>query len=180
MAQRPTDDELVRRYKDGDIKAFEELYGRYHRYVFHICYSYLKNIDDAEDMKQTVFQEILHKIWKYQGLGNFKDWLGTVIRNRCRDAVRSSSKINFNDCEFNMIETDEHNPSKVIEDKETAIKLLKYISQLDEPARTIICDRIIYTIPMKDIANYCSISFKHAYRIYHRTLNEIKMKFNVK
>lgn len=177
MDEKPTDDDLVRRYKNGEIKAFDELYERYHRLVFHICYNRLENTEDAEDAAQIAFMKIASKIYQYQEPGNFRAWLGMLTRNTCRDAVKSSPKIVFTDCEFDSIAVDKHNPSMTVEDKDMTVKLLEHISELDEPAKTIICERIIYKMPVKDIAISCSISVKHVYRIYEKTLKEIRKKF---
>jgi len=46
---------LVRRFLDGERVAGDDLVNRYHRSVFNIALRMLGNVQDAEDVTQTVF-----------------------------------------------------------------------------------------------------------------------------
>ena len=58
--------ELVRRAKDGDMAAFEQLISNYQMKIYHIAYHMLSNEQDAEDAAQ----EAMIKAYRY--LGSFK------------------------------------------------------------------------------------------------------------
>ena len=46
------------RIKKDDKKGIEELYSKYHKMVYGIAFSILKNKEDAEDIMQIVFAKI--------------------------------------------------------------------------------------------------------------------------
>ena len=51
---------LVKALKEGDIRAFDELFSIYGNRIYHFTYGYLKSKEDAEE----VVQEIFLRIWK--------------------------------------------------------------------------------------------------------------------
>jgi RNA polymerase sigma-70 factor (TIGR02960 family) len=85
-------DDLIRRARDGDSKAFEELIHPYRRELHVHCYRMLGSFQDAED----VLQDSLLAAW--QGLGAFEErasprtWLYRIATNRCLNARRSASR----------------------------------------------------------------------------------------
>jgi RNA polymerase sigma factor (sigma-70 family) len=178
MYKKLSDNELVRKYKDADTKAFDELYRRYHRLVFYICRSQLKNKQDAEDMTQEVFAKTAFKIFQYNETHSFKSWLRAITRNTCIDFFRKSQRIIFSDCRLDNITSRQQNPSKKAEDKDMLDALAKYISQMDQRSKDIVCDRVSYQMSFDDIARANSISARHARRICKKTLDKIKDKFD--
>lgn len=50
-----TDDELVRRLKDNNQQALEQLYKNYSNKIFYFSLKFLQNKVEAEDLVQTVF-----------------------------------------------------------------------------------------------------------------------------
>jgi RNA polymerase sigma factor (sigma-70 family) len=178
MYKKLSDNELVRKYKDADTKAFDELYKRYHRLVIYICRSKLKNKEDAEDMAQVVFAKAAFKIFQYKDSGNFKSWLRTITRTTCIDFFRKSQRIIFSDCELGNITSGEQDPSQKAEDKDMLDALAKYISQMDQRSKDIFCDRVINKMSFDDISRAYSISPRQARHICKKTLAKIKDKFD--
>lgn len=80
--------ELVRRAKDGDTGAFEQLISNYQIKIYHIAYHMLSNEQDAEDAAQ----EAMIKAYRY--LGSFKEesgfytWIYRITHNICLDMLR--------------------------------------------------------------------------------------------
>ena len=54
--------ELVKRFKNGDVGAFDELYKNSRQWVYLTCYGHLKNHEDAEDTTQEVFITVYNKL----------------------------------------------------------------------------------------------------------------------
>jgi RNA polymerase sigma-70 factor (TIGR02960 family) len=85
-------EDLIRRARDGDGEAFEELTGPYCRELQVHCYRMLGSFQDAED----VLQDSLLAAW--QGLGGFEEraslrtWLYRIATNRCLNARRAASR----------------------------------------------------------------------------------------
>ena len=48
----------------GDMEAFEKIYRRYHRSVYSACLRMIRNVSQAEDLAQEVFNQLFRKICK--------------------------------------------------------------------------------------------------------------------
>lgn len=86
-----SDDELIKKYLDGDETAFIELYTRYKIVLYNFILSLVKDKTISEDIFQETFIRVIDKISKYKP-GNFKAFLFTVARNIIIDEIRKKSK----------------------------------------------------------------------------------------
>jgi len=76
------DYQLARKTASGDIQAFEELYLRYQRRVYNLCFRMSGNAAEAEDLTQEVFIHLYHKIASFRGDSAFTTWLHRVTVNK--------------------------------------------------------------------------------------------------
>jgi RNA polymerase sigma-70 factor (ECF subfamily) len=82
---------LAQRIADGDMQAFEELYGRYHRRVYTLCLRMTNNVAEAEDLTQEVFIHIYRKIGSFRGESALMTWLHRLTVNKVLMHFRKSS-----------------------------------------------------------------------------------------
>jgi RNA polymerase sigma-70 factor, ECF subfamily len=87
-AGEPTDMELVRAYRAGDARAFEELHRRYVGPIFRLVKSKLGDGLLAEDVSQETFLKALRQLESMDSEFNFGGWIHTVARNLCYDELR--------------------------------------------------------------------------------------------
>jgi len=89
---KPADEELMLSYKEGDSRAFEQLYLRHkgplYRYILRSCDS--KAI--AEELFQDVWTSLIRARKSYQPSALFTTWLYRVASNRLTDHYRKSCK----------------------------------------------------------------------------------------
>ena len=92
MNPRPADSALMLRYRDGDVAAFEELYGRHKDSV----YRYLLRLSQDPATAEDVFQEAWGKIIKardnYRRTAKFTTFLYRVAHNCFIDPVRRNKR----------------------------------------------------------------------------------------
>lgn len=74
-------DENVRLAATGDVAAFEELYRRYYRRVYSLCFRMTRSASDAEDLTQNVFIQIFRKLKTFRGESSFTTWLHRLTVN---------------------------------------------------------------------------------------------------
>jgi RNA polymerase sigma-70 factor (ECF subfamily) len=78
--------ELLRRARQGDLAAFNELVDEYERLVFSVCLRLLGQRQAAEDATQEAF------ISAWRGIGGlrgaFRPWLLRIASNACTDELR--------------------------------------------------------------------------------------------
>ncbi len=72
---------IICRAQQGDQQAFYQLYQKYHRKVYAICWRMLADKDSAEDVCQEVFVQLWQKISNFRGDSKFSTWLHSVTSN---------------------------------------------------------------------------------------------------
>jgi RNA polymerase sigma-70 factor, ECF subfamily len=80
--------QLVRRAKQGDDTAFEELVRRYDRNVFRIAQHITQNREDAEDVVQEAFLKAYGNLAKFQEQSKFYTWLVRIAVNEALMKLR--------------------------------------------------------------------------------------------
>ena len=89
MTARSVEDrDLIRRYLEGDVEAFEELMRAHEDRVFAICLRMMKDRDQALDATQDVFLTVFRKADRYKEQAAFGTWLYRVSINTCYDHLR--------------------------------------------------------------------------------------------
>lgn len=80
---REDDREAVLACQGGEREAFDRLVERYQRDVYRLCYRYVNNHHDANDMAQEVFLRAYRAIGKFRGDSSFRTWLYRIAVNTC-------------------------------------------------------------------------------------------------
>lgn len=93
MLDKLDDDALMLRYgADGDMAAFEELYGRHkgplYRYLLRQC----TDPDAAQDLYQEVWSRVIRAREGYRPSGKFAAWLFRMARNCLADRARQARR----------------------------------------------------------------------------------------
>ena len=83
-----TDVDLVKAYRAGDVRAFEELHRRYVGSIFRLVRRKLGDGLLAEDISQETFMKTLRVMDRVDDTFNFGGWVHTVARNLCFDELR--------------------------------------------------------------------------------------------
>jgi RNA polymerase sigma-70 factor, ECF subfamily len=90
-AAREDDRDAVLACQRGEREAFDRLVERYQRDVYRLCYRYVNNHDDANDMAQEVFLKAYRALGRFRGESTFSTWLYRIAVNTCL-SFRSSRK----------------------------------------------------------------------------------------
>jgi RNA polymerase sigma-70 factor (ECF subfamily) len=80
---REDDREAVLACRGGEREAFDRLVERYQRDVYRLCYRYVNNHHDANDMAQEVFLKAYRAIRSFRGDSAFSTWLYRIAVNTC-------------------------------------------------------------------------------------------------
>ncbi|MCJ7779584.1 MAG: sigma-70 family RNA polymerase sigma factor, partial [Acidimicrobiia bacterium] len=93
MTLRSSEDlELIRRYLEGDVSAFDELMRAHEDRVFAICLRMMRDRDAALDATQDVFLTVFRKADRYKEQAAFSTWLYRVAVNTCYDHLRRQQR----------------------------------------------------------------------------------------
>ena len=77
------DREAVEACQGGEREAFDRLVERYQRDVYRLCYRYVNNHEDANDMAQEVFIKAYRALGRFRGDSSFSTWLYRIAVNTC-------------------------------------------------------------------------------------------------
>jgi RNA polymerase sigma-70 factor (ECF subfamily) len=67
---------------------FQNIYDRQVDTVYRVCYSFMKNHADAEDLTQETFLKLLSSGKQFENVRHEKAWLIVTASNLCKDALR--------------------------------------------------------------------------------------------
>lgn len=79
---------LMRRVRDGDEAAFEELVRKYQQPVLNMLYRFLGDRWEAEDIAQQVFVQVYRSARRYRPQAKFSTWLFTIVRHLALNELR--------------------------------------------------------------------------------------------
>ena len=83
---------LVRRVRDGDIAAFDEIVKAYMRQVFQVAYRVVGHREDAEDLVQDCFLAAYQYLDSYDVDRPFGPWITRIVLNRGANLRRSRAR----------------------------------------------------------------------------------------
>jgi RNA polymerase sigma-70 factor (ECF subfamily) len=85
--------EIIRQAQEGKAEAFERLYRRYCKRVYHLCLRMVKNEAEAEDLTQEAFLRVFRKIHTFRGKSAFSTWLHRVSVNTVLMSLRKKKRV---------------------------------------------------------------------------------------
>lgn len=88
MLSEESDEALLSAYRDGNIRAFETLLGRYRRPLFNVVLRTVRDRGRAEEIYQDVWTKVVERSGEFRGDAKFSTWLYTIARNSCIDTLR--------------------------------------------------------------------------------------------
>jgi RNA polymerase sigma factor (sigma-70 family) len=88
LGRRVSDEALVARVRQGDDRAFEQLFERYHPQLRSFCAHMLRDRDEGEDAVQQAFISALKDLRGSTKPVDFRPWIYQIARNRCLTTIR--------------------------------------------------------------------------------------------
>jgi RNA polymerase sigma-70 factor (ECF subfamily) len=127
---------LVRRVREGDTAAFDEIVKAYMRQVFQVAYRVVGHREDAEDLVQDCFLAAFQYLDSYDIDRPFGPWITRIVLNRGANLRRSRAR------RATEPETDAVSPAPSALDEATRAeareKLEEVLATLNERQRMIV------------------------------------------
>jgi len=83
-----SDEELVRRARAGEVRAFGVFVERHQKAVAGFCLSLLHDLDAAEEAAQAALVEAFKSLGSFEGRSSFKTWVSRIALNLARSQLR--------------------------------------------------------------------------------------------
>lgn len=138
------DEELIEKYKNGEVDNLRILIERYTSHIYNYSFRFVGEMNAPD-----VTQEIFIKVWKNlknfnQSKSSFRTWIFTIARNTIIDFLRKKKSIVFSDLDnedeiFEETLVDESSlPSEVIKKIEDKKILNDLLSNLPDKYKEVL------------------------------------------
>jgi RNA polymerase sigma factor (sigma-70 family) len=149
---------LVRRFKEGDKSAFEQIYQMMHNTVYFLALKYTKNEQDALDAAQNAFMAVFNSIGQLRDEEAFTSWVCRIVYYQCMKSFRKRERVLASNDESLFINIEESSdyaiPGKEAEKRDTRKFLCDIIDNLpNEQSATI----VMYYYQQKSVNEIASI-----------------------
>lgn len=170
--------ELQKRFKEGDEEAFRELVERHHPSILNLCFRYVGNQEDAEEVAQDVFIRAYRAREDYEPRAKFSTYLYRIAvnlsLNRIRDRKRKFGLFESTVSEDRSLSMAQGNPrpDELLEQKEEQAAVRRAVDSLPPNQKTAVILKRFHGLSYEEIADVmnCSLSAVEA-RLHRAKLN---------
>jgi RNA polymerase sigma-70 factor, ECF subfamily len=160
-----SDESLMLRYRDGDVRAFELLVTRHRKPLFNFILRFVRDTAAAEDVTQEKLLRLVKGADAYERQAKFTTWLYTIARNLCVDAARrgkhrkaASLDAPIGDEEgsaslLDLVPDGGAAVDRQAQSRELAVRLQQAIESLPDEQREIFLLREVADLQFNEIAN---------------------------
>jgi RNA polymerase sigma-70 factor (ECF subfamily) len=181
-----TELELIDGLINQNKEAIQYLVKNYQRNVIKTAYYFVSNMEDAEDLSQDVFLEILKNIGRYKKNSSLYTWIYRITVNKSLDHLRRQKRrdvlhqigtfikgshdgTNRNDTEPAVMDTRN-------EDNEKREILYNAVNSLPENQRIAFILNKYEDLAYKDIAEIMNLSISSVESLIHRAKLNLQKK----
>jgi len=181
-----TDRELIEGLSGRDRTAINYLVNTYQKRVVKTAYYFIGNLEDAEDLSQEIFLEIIKSIDSFRGTSSFSTWIYRIIVNRSFNVIRKNKRRNiFSSMEHLFRNSDKSGNQKEkepsvwcdpMDEEETRACLDEAISELPGNQRIAFVLNKYEELSYKEIADVMNLSISSVESLIHRAKINLQKK----
>lgn len=153
------------RLKARDETAFNELMELYQRRVFALCFRFLNQREEAEDITLDTFTQVFKSIDSFRGESKLSTWLFRVAVNLCKNRKKrharrhrsshqgldSVAESSFSSAE-GVVAGSVERPDELVEGMHMELIVKKAIMQIDAEFRRLVILRDVEDLSYEEIA----------------------------
>lgn len=181
--------DLIKEILNGDIEKFSYFIKEFQNEIFNLCFSIVKNRDDALDLTQEAFFLAYKNLKKFKGESSFSTWIYRIAYNLSINFVKKKGQI------LTILDKDEDEMEFQIEDtkssvweeieKEERIKIVnECLNKLKDFDRLIIELREINNLTYEELSKILSLPIgtikSRLFRARDKLKKEIEKKLSGK
>jgi RNA polymerase sigma-70 factor (ECF subfamily) len=167
---KPTDEDLLANFTEGDEAAFREIVSRYKNSIYAFLRQFLNRQELVEDVFQETFLQLFTSRNSFDPNRPLRPWLFTIAANKAKDALRKwqrtaavpigtiadSQELSFDEM-LNTITSYKVMPYEELEKSETALRVERIITNMPENLREILILAYFNKFSYKQMAQMLSI-----------------------
>ena len=154
------EDELVNRFQNGDIEAFNPLVLKYQKKIYNLIYQQIRDRETAKDISQEVFLKAFKALPNFKGGSAFYSWIYRIAINSSIDFQRQRNRsrvLTFEELppdadDVLRMSVSHPSPEKLLEEKELGKVIRKAVRELPPGQRRVFNLRHRRELAIKEIA----------------------------
>ena len=140
------DMELVHRFKEGQLQAFDEIVERYREKLTRLIYGFVGTKSDTEDLLQEVFLRAYRNLSRFRGESSLYTWMYRIALNICRNHLRRNKRfLPLTETRFSKVE-------EAYEDTEKGVLLRKMMEKLPWRQKQVLVLKYFQNLTINEIA----------------------------
>jgi RNA polymerase sigma-70 factor (ECF subfamily) len=148
---RDAEGEAIAACQRGEREAFDALVVRYQRDIYRLCYRYVNNHEDANDLVQEVFLRAWRAIGRFRGQSRFSTWLYRIAVNACLN-FRAARRVPMRELPDTLADPGLPAPDRVLRE-EKARRVRKAVGRLPEKQRATLILKVYHELTHQEVAD---------------------------
>ena len=159
-----TDEQLIKKFQDGDVGAYNQIVYRYKDRLLNFIYRFLNDLDRSEDLVQDTLLKLYTHKDSYKEIAKFSTWLYTIAANLARTELRkikrrktfSVTELSHDDREF-IIKSTDVGPGEANFSQNFEKNVQRALAELPDDFKTIIILRDIQELSYDEISKIVEV-----------------------
>lgn len=160
FAHMDSDKMLVKATREGEEKAFEELFNKYYTRLCHYAYQYVGNMPDSEELVQDTFVNVWEKRELLDIEVSFKSYIYAAVKNRGLNTIRGNQRRTKYHLKQGHTDLESSKPDDLIHVEEINDKLYEGLEALPPKCKKIFQLSRLEGLKHKEIASQLEITRK--------------------
>jgi len=173
-ADKKHDTEQIRRIRDGNESAFEQLFRHYGQALVHFAHNYVRDLSIAENLVQDVFVAVWEKRATLSPDRSIKSYLYTATKNRALKHLRHEEVTSKNREKIDLYSVAPSTPDDLLSHDETAAAIGRAIEALPEKCRLVFKLNRFDHLTYAEVAEVLEISVKTVETQMGRALHALR------
>jgi RNA polymerase sigma-70 factor (ECF subfamily) len=162
MTGEPTDEDLMLAYAQGDIRAFETLYGRHRGPLYRFVLRGLSQRALADECFQEVWGRVVVARERYRPEAKFTTWLYQIAHNLLIDQYRRTRpEVSISEDEEGEVrefpDEEQRQPERQLSEFEERRRLQLALAELPDDQRLAVQLRLEQELPLEEIARITGV-----------------------
>ena len=160
----PSDEELIARFQEGDVYAYEQIVHRYKDPLINFVYHFLGDRISSEDVVQETFIRVYRNKKLYRNVAKFSTWIYTIagnlakteLRRRRRRRIFSISQMGYENKDYEIMDT-MTSPDGLVDGEMKESYIRKEIEALPVRFREVVVLRDVQEMSYEEISDILKI-----------------------
>ena len=178
-------DELAKKVKKGDKKAFEELYKLTSSRAYFTALQICNDKQEAEDILQESYVTALNKISSLERTESFMGWFNRIVANKSKDYLKKKNPDLFSEeyewlLEGKADDSDKFSPESNVDKEELKAVVMDAVKELNVEKRTCVMMKYFNDMSVSEIAQAMEVPVSTVKNRLFDARKELKTLFEKK